>query len=214
MNELKYDELPLGLLPDWAIAQLARQGMISPFEPTLIREVEIQGHKAMAPTIRKALSYGLGSYGYDIRLSDRDFRIFRHIPGTVIDPKNFNPANLEPVQLQSDRNGDYFIIPAHSYGLGVSLEKFDLPRDVTTIAIGKSTYARCALIANVTPFEAGWNGHPTLEFSNGSAADVRIYANEGCLQILFLRGAKCLTSYGDRQGKYQSQPHQVVLAKV
>ncbi|HEY9640329.1 MAG TPA: dCTP deaminase [Coleofasciculaceae cyanobacterium] len=206
--------LPMGILPDWEISRLANEGMIEPFERSLVREVEVQGPDSVLPQPRKVISFGPSSYGYDIRLSPKDFRIFRHIPGTVIDPKNFNPQNLESVQLHSDRNGEFFIIPAHSYGLGVSLERFNLPRDVTTIAIGKSTYARCSLIANVTPFEAGWCGHPTLEFSNGSSADVRIYANEGCLQILFLRGENCRVSYGDRQGKYQSQGHEVVLARV
>ena len=203
-----------GILPDSDIIKLAERGMIEPFERSLVREVEVSCPGIPDPQIRKVISYGPSSYGYDIRLSPKDFRIFRHIPGTVIDPKNFNPKNLESVELKSDRNGEFFIIPAHSYGLGVSLERFNLPNDVTTIAIGKSTYARCALIANVTPFEAGWQGHPTLEFSNGSGADVRIYANEGCLQILFLRGEPCRTSYSDRAGKYQSQGHEVVLARV
>ncbi|NES99494.1 MAG: dCTP deaminase [Sphaerospermopsis sp. SIO1G1] len=115
------------------IAEMAQKGMIAPFEPSLIR------HAQDLPVI----SYGLSSFGYDIRLSANDFRIFRHIPGTVVDPKNFNPDNLEPTQLHTDENGSYFILPAHSYGLGVALEKLEIPDNITVICIGKSTYARC-----------------------------------------------------------------------
>lgn len=194
----------MGILPDWEIINLAEKGMLTPFE---VKQVKTLGD-------RKLISYGVSSFGYDIRLSPKEFKIFRHIPGTVINPKAFNPSNLESVPLHSDEYGEYFIIPAHSYGLGVSLERFVIPPDVTTVAIGKSTYARVCLIANVTPFEAGWEGHPTLEFSNGSGADVRIYANEGCLQILFFRGEPCDTSYADRAGKYQGQADQIVLARV
>ena len=214
MNNLKYDELPYGLLPDWAIAQLARQGMISPFEPKSIKEIEVSGYPSMEPSIRKVLSYGCSHYGFDIRLSPKDFKIFRHVPGNVINPKRFNPKNLESVELQKDADGEFFIIPGHSYGLGVSLERFDIPPDVITVAVGKSTYARCALAPTVTPFEPGWNGYATLEFTNSSPADVRIYANEGCVQILFFRNASCLSHYGHKNGKYQGQPEEIVLARV
>lgn len=115
------------------IKQKASEGMIEPFESQLIRQVED----------RKVISYGLSSFGYDIRLSPKDFRVFRHIPGTVVDPKNFNPENLQGVELQSDASGDYFIIPAHSYGLGVAVEQLNIPDTITIICIGKSTYARC-----------------------------------------------------------------------
>ncbi|MBD2313539.1 dCTP deaminase [Desertifilum sp. FACHB-1129] len=186
------------------IREMAQKGMIYPFESQLIRRVE------NLPVI----SYGLSSFGYDIRLSPIEFRVFRHIPGTVVDPKNFNSENLEPVKLHSDRNGSYFILPAHSYGLGVALEKLEIPDDITVLCIGKSTYARVGLIANLTPAEAGWRGHLTLEFSNSSSADCRIYASEGVVQLLFLEGKPCSVSYENRRGKYQDQPEQVIFSKV
>lgn len=189
---------------DTWISEMAQGGMISPFEPHLVRNIE------GLPVI----SYGLSSYGYDLRLSPSEFRIFRHIPGTVIDPKHFNPANLEPAELHSDHNGSYFVLPAHSYGLGVALERLAIPENVTVICIGKSTYARCGIIANLTPAEAGWRGYLTLEFSNSSSADCRIYANEGVVQLIFLEGAPCAVSYETRRGKYQDQPEKVTLAKV
>jgi len=179
---------------------------VSPLIETLIRK---EGD-------RPVISYGLSSYGVDLRLSPEDFRVFRHIPGCVVDPKNFNPANLEQVELhQETGTGDgYFILPAHSYGLGVALERLEVPDNITVICIGKSTYARCGIIANLTPAEAGWRGHLTLEFSNSSAADCRIYANEGVVQLLFLEGEPCQVSYETRRGKYQDQPEQVTIAKV
>ncbi|MCS6812175.1 MAG: dCTP deaminase [Cyanobacteria bacterium] len=186
------------------IKQQAYQGMITPFEPQLVRQVD------GVPVI----SYGLGSFGYDLRLSPVEFRIFRHIPGTVVDPKRFNPDNLEPTQLQHDDTGSYFILPAHSYGLGVALEHLALPDYITVICMGKSTYARCGIIANITPGEASWRGHLTLEFSNSSSADCRIYANEGVVQLLFLEGEPCAVSYDDRRGKYQDQAEAVTLARV
>ncbi|HEY9748553.1 MAG TPA: hypothetical protein V6C63_07735, partial [Allocoleopsis sp.] len=154
MNNLKYDELPYGLLPDWAIAQLARQGMISPFVPELVKEVEVQGHEQMAPALRKVISFGASSFGFDLRLSSKEFLVFRHIPGTVVNPKRFNPENLECVPLHEDKDGQFFILPAHSYGLGVVLEKLAIPEDVTALFIGKSTYARAGIICNLTPGEA------------------------------------------------------------
>ncbi|MBX2862036.1 MAG: dCTP deaminase [Leptolyngbyaceae cyanobacterium MAG.088] len=190
------------------INTMANEGMIAPFEPKLVRRIDLNG--SQVPVI----SYGLSSFGYDIRLSSKEFRIFRHIPGTVIDPKHFNPDNLEPAQLQSDDYGSYFILPAHSYGLGVALERLAIPDNITTICIGKSTYARCGIIANLTPAEAGWRGYLTLEFSNSSSADCRIYANEGVVQLLFLEGDPCQVSYETRQGKYQDQSEMVTLARV
>lgn len=353
---------------------MAQKGMISPFEASLIRKVQKEASSQPQPVI----SYGLSSYGYDIRLSSAEFRIFRHIPGTVVDPKNFNPQNLEPTPLHTDHNGSYFILPAHSYGLGVALERLEVPNNITVICIGKSTYARCfrgdtrvalvdgtsptledmakraengekfwgygiaqdgtiivtllenpryigrdsllevildnnqsifctpdhlfmtrdgrmveahtlrpqdslmplyrqvargyemvyqplndhfypspskslknhkvisvkdvpgihdvycltvpetgnfalaagvfvhncGIIANLTPAEAAWRGHLTLEFSNSSSADCRIYANEGVVQLLFLEGEPCAISYEARQGKYQDQLEIVTLAKV
>lgn len=192
------------------IIEKAKKGMISPFEPRLIREINVPA----ASQLRPVISYGLSSYGYDIRLSSVEFRIFRHIPGTVVDPKNFNPHNLEPTSLHVDEYGSYFILPAHSYGLGVAMEKLEVPDNITVVCIGKSTYARCGIIANLTPAEAAWRGHLTLEFSNSSSADCRIYANEGVVQLLFFEGEPCATSYETRQGKYQDQQEIVTLAKV
>ena len=194
------------------ITEMARQGMVKPFEPSLIREMEC-GH-VDDPKFRKVISYGTSSYGYDIRLSPKDFRIFRHVPGTVVDPKNFSSANLVPAELHSDDQGDFFILPAHTYGLGVALEWISVPKNVTVICIGKSTYARCGVIANLTPAEAGFRGHLTLEFSNSSSADVRLYAWEGCVQLIFFEGEPCDTTYDDRDGKYQDQEHSVTLARV
>ncbi len=192
------------------ITAMAQKGMISPFEPSLRSKFPLISSLPK----QSVISYGLSSYGYDICLSPSEFRIFRHIPGTVIDPKNFNPQNLEPTQLHTDASGSYFILPAHSYGLGVALEKINVPNNITVICIGKSTYARCGIIANLTPAEAGWRGHLTLEFSNSSSTDCRLYALEGVVQLLFLEGEPCAISYADRQGKYQDQSEVVTLAKV
>ena len=192
------------------ITEMAQAGMILPFEFSLIRKLQPDPSHIPQPVI----SYGLSSYGYDIRLSASEFLIFRHIPGTVIDPKNFNPQNLESSQLHTDGSGSYFILPAHSYGLGVALEKLQVPSNITVICVGKSSYARCGIIANVTPAEAAWRGHLTLEFSNSSSADCRIYANEGVVQLLFLEGEPCAVSYETRQGKYQDQPEFVTIARV
>ena len=194
----------------WIIEQ-ARQGMITPFEEKSIRKAALGTDKAI-PTI----SWGLSSYGYDIRLSPDDFRIFRHIPGTVVDPKKFNPQNLAQAELHTDNDGSsYFIIPANSYGLGASLESIKMPPNVTAICLGKSTYARVGVIANTTPLEAAWEGKAiTLEFSNASSADVKIYANEGVVQLLFFEGESCETTYANRGGKYQNQGSGVTLPKV
>ncbi|MCC5845246.1 MAG: dCTP deaminase [Verrucomicrobia bacterium] len=188
---------------NWITAS-AQAGMIKPFSPSLVSQVDD----------RRVLSFGLSSFGYDIRLSPEDFRIFRHIPGTVIDPKKFNPANLEQVELQKDAHGEFFILPAHSYGLGVALEYLKVPPNISVLCIGKSTYARIGCIANLTPAEAGWEGHLTLEISNASHADCRIYANEGIVQLIFFEGEACDTCYATRQGKYQHQKQEVTLPRV
>ena len=193
------------ILNDQHISRLSQSGMIQPFESTLIRNTE---------SGINVLSYGLSSFGYDLRLSPCEFKVFRHIPGTVVAPKNFQSDNLEHVALQNDMTGSYFILPARSYGLGVAVEKLSLPSDVTAICVGKSTYARCGIIANVTPAEAGWSGHLTLEFSNSSAADCRIYADEGIVQMLFFQGDTCITSYQKRVGKYQGQEQHITLPKI
>lgn len=195
------------------IKEQALKGMIKPFASLMIREMIKcigRGRHETWPV----LSYGLGSYGYDLRLSPNEFLIFRHVPGTVMDPKRFNPNNLEPVRLEYDGEQMYFILPAHSYGLGVALEKLHVPPNITVICVGKSTYARLGIIVNTTPAEAAWEGHLTLEFSNSSGADCRVYANEGICQLLFFEGDPCDTTYEDRKGKYQDQPEQVTMARV
>lgn len=192
------------ILNDSQIAALARRGMIRPFVKKLVRKV------GPCPV----LSYGLGSFGYDLRLSPKEFKIFRHVPGKVVDPKAFSPASLEPARLHRDAHGRFFILPGRSYGLGVAIEHLHLPDHVSALCLGKSTYARCGIIANVTPAEAGWQGHLTLEFSNSSAADCRIYAGEGVVQMVFLQGDPCNTSYSARAGKYQAQSHQITLPRV
>jgi dCTP deaminase len=198
----------------WIKEQAAAAGMIVPFQAGLVREVTYEDWDAMVSRQRPVLSYGCSSYGYDLRLSPKEFLIFRHVPGTVMNPKRFNDANLEPASLHHDEDGDYFILPAHSYGLGVALERLKIPSNITCIFLGKSTYARLGVIANITPGEAGWEGHLTLEFSNSSGADCRIYANEGIVQALFFEGEPCETTYEDRQGKYQDQPESVTPARI
>lgn len=188
----------------WIRTQTTENGMITPFVPELVRKVDDT----------RVLSYGCSSYGYDLRLSPREFLIFRHVPGCVVDPKCFDLRNLEPTPLYEDDNGKYFILPGHSYGLGVALERLEIPADTTCLFIGKSTYARCGLIVNTTPGEAGWRGHLTLEFSNSSGADCRIYANEGICQALFFSGEPCDVTYDARSGKYQHQPEAVTTALV
>jgi dCTP deaminase len=198
---------------DTWIRKQANTGMIKPFCEDLVREATVDGSHGF-PVDRKVLSYGCSSYGYDLRLSPKEFLIFKHVPGTVVDPKNFSKANLEEAKLHSDDNGDFFILPARSYGLGVAIENLNIPNNITCLFIGKSTYARAGIIANLTPGESGWKGHLTLEFSNSSGADCRIYANEGIVQTLFFEGEPCEVNYQDRAGKYQNQSHEVTLARV
>jgi dCTP deaminase len=200
------------LLSDTQITRLATEaGMITPFIPELVREVDDH----------RVLSFGLSSYGYDLRLSPREFYTFQPLRdgdsdhAVVVDPKRFNQAHLAPAPLHHSPEGDsYFVLPAHSYGLGVALENLALPRNVTALFIGKSTYARCGVIANLTPGEAGWHGHLTLEFSNSSSAPCRIYTNEGIVQALFFEGTACSTCYQTRAGKYQDQPERVITARI
>jgi dCTP deaminase len=197
------------------IKEQAAAGMITPFVPGLVRIVHCdQADLGRGGSFIPALSFGCGSYGYDLRLSPAEFLVFRHVPGTVVNPKRFNPANLEAVPLHRDEDGEFFILPAHSYGLGVALERLEIPANITCQFIGKSSMARCGIVTNLTPGEAGWKGHLTLEFSNSSGADCRIYANEGIVQALFFEGDPCDTTYQDRSGKYQDQPEAVTLARV
>ena len=161
------------------------KGLISPFEEKQVRQGTI--------------SYGLSSYGYDIRIAD-EFKIFTNVNNSIVDPKHFDPRSFV------DFKGEVCIIPPNSFALGRSIEYFKIPRNVMTITVGKSTYARCGIITNVTPFEPEWEGFVTLEVSNTTPLPARIYANEGIAQVLFFESDEaCLVSYADRQGKYQGQ---------
>ena len=147
------------------------------------------------------LSYGVSSYGYDARVAD-DFKVFTNTYGTIVDPKNFDDRSFVDVRAKDG----YIIIPPNSFVLGRTVERFRIPRDVLVVCVGKSTYARCGIIVNVTPLEPGWEGHVTLEFSNTTPLPAKLYANEGACQFIFLRSASpCQTSYADRKGKYQGQ---------
>lgn len=195
----------MSILCDAEIKQLAlTEGMIEPFQGSLVTEKDN----------KKVLSYGLSSYGYDIRLSPKQCLIFGRIQEGESDPKNFNPRILSNSELLRDERGEYFLLPPYGYCLAVAEERLKLPTDVTVIAMGKSTYARSGIIANITPAEAGWEGYLTLEISNATGLFNRIYANEGIIQLLFLRGNPCDTSYQDRKGKYQNQAQEVVYSKA
>ena len=171
--------------------QMAREhGMIEPFEPAQVRE---RGDG------KRLISYGTSSYGYDVRCAD-EFKIFTNINSTIVDPKDFDTRNFVDFQ------GDCCIIPPNSFALARTVEYFRIPRRVLTICLGKSTYARCGIIVNVTPLEPEWEGHVTLEFSNTTPLPAKIYANEGVAQMLFFESDEdCLVSYADRGGKYQGQ---------
>ncbi len=152
-----------------------------------------------AQTGNGVISYGLSSYGYDARVSD-EFKIFTNVDSAVVDPKNFSDKSFV------DRPGETCIIPPNSFALARTVEYFRIPRDVLVICLGKSTYARCGIIVNVTPLEPGWEGHVTLEFSNTTPLPAKIYANEGACQFLFLKGNEpCEISYAERKGKYMGQ---------
>lgn len=148
---------------------------------------------------RKKISYGLSSYGYDIRVAD-EFKVFTNVNTTIVDPKKFDPRSLVDVK------GNFCIIPPNSFVLARTVEYFKIPRNILTICLGKSTYARCGIIVNVTPFEPEWEGYATLEISNTTPLPAKIYANEGIAQIIFLESdEECETSYKDKKGKYQAQ---------
>jgi dCTP deaminase len=169
----------------WIRRLALEKGMIKPFEDGQVR--------------KGGISYGLSSYGYDIRIAD-EFKIFTNINTTIVDPKRFDPRSFV------DDQGEVAVIPPNSFALGRSVEYFKVPRNVLTICVGKSTYARCGIITNVTPFEPEWEGYVTLEISNTTPLPAKIYANEGIAQVLFFESDEvCETSYADRQGKYQGQ---------
>ena len=175
-----------GILADHQIRALAEnEGMIEPFVEKQTRE--------------GVISYGLSSYGYDARTAD-EFKIFTNIDNALVDPKDFSQQSFV------DRKTDICVIPPNSFVLSRTVEYFRIPKDVLVICLGKSTYARCGLIVNVTPLEPGWEGHVTLEISNTTPLPARVYANEGVAQFLFFKGSSaCETSYADRQGKYMGQ---------
>ena len=169
----------------WIRRMATEHDMISPFHDTQVRE--------------GVISYGLSSYGYDLRVSD-EFKLFTNVNSTMIDPKNFDERSFVTIC------SDCAIIPPNSFALARSVEYFKIPRDVLTICVGKSTYARCGIIVNVTPFEPEWEGFVTLEISNSTPLPAKIYANEGLCQILFFQSDEaCETSYADKKGKYQGQ---------
>jgi len=176
----------MGIMPDhWIRQQANEKKMIEPFVENLTRE--------------GVISYGLSSYGYDARVAD-EFKIFTNVDSAIVDPKNFAPNSFV------DRKTDCCIIPPNSFALARTVEYFRIPRDTLVICLGKSTYARCGIIVNVTPLEPEWEGHVTLEFSNTTPLPAKIYANEGACQFLFLKGdSLCEVSYGDRKGKYMGQ---------
>ena len=168
----------------WIVGQ-AKKGMIEPFADRQVRE--------------GVISYGVSSYGYDMRIAD-EFKIFTNVNNTVVDPKNFSDRNYV------DFKGDVCIIPPNSFVLAKSIEYFRIPRNILTVCLGKSTYARCGLIVNVTPFEPEWEGYVTIEISNSTPIPAKIYANEGIAQVLFFESdEECLVSYADKKGKYQKQ---------
>lgn len=171
-----------------------------------------QEHRMIEPFVNGqvregVISYGLSSYGYDIRVSN-EFKIFTNVHSAVVDPKHFNEKSF------IDYHGDICVIPPNSFVLAQTVEYFRIPRNVLTVCVGKSTYARCGLIVNVTPFEPEWEGFVTLEISNTTPLPARIYANEGIAQVLFFESDEvCETSYGDRKGKYQKQ-QSIVLPRI
>jgi dCTP deaminase len=169
-------------------------------------------HKMIEPFVESqtragVVSYGVSSYGYDIRVAD-DFKVFTNIYNTVVDPKNFDPKSFVDIKA------DVCIIPPNSFALARTIEYFRIPRDVLTVCLGKSTYARCGIIVNVTPFEPEWEGHVTIEISNTTPLPAKIYANEGIAQVLFFQSDEaCEVSYRDKKGKYQAQ-RGVTLPKI
>jgi dCTP deaminase len=181
----------MGVKSDRWIREMAQtRAMIDPFSPTQVRQTD---------SGKSIISYGLSSYGYDMRVSN-EFKVFTNVFNTVVDPKAFDEKSFVDIET------DVCIVPPNSFALARSVEYFRIPRDVITICLGKSTYARCGIIVNVTPFEPEWEGHVTLEISNTTPLPARVYANEGLAQVLFFGGDEvCETSYADRSGKYMHQ---------
>src|ERR1700761_5492172 len=180
----------MGVKSDSWIRRMAKQGMIEPFSAAQVRRTQ---------SGESIISYGLSSYGYDLRVSN-EFKVFTNVFNTVVDPKAFDEKSFVHIET------DVCIVPPNSFALARSVEYFRIPRNVLTICLGKSTYARCGIIVNVTPFEHEWEGFVTLELSNTTPLPAKIYANEGLCQVLFFESnEECETSYKDRGGKYQGQ---------
>ncbi len=178
----------------WIRRMAETTGMIEPFEPGQVR---------FLPNGTKAVSWGTSSYGYDIRCAT-EFKVFTNIHSTVVDPKNFDDKSF--IDWDAGQHGGVCIIPPNSFALARTMEYFRIPRNVLTVCLGKSTYARCGIIVNVTPFEPEWEGFVTLEFSNTTPLPAKIYAGEGCAQVLFFESDEpCEMSFKDRAGKYQGQ---------
>ena len=187
----------MSIKSDRWIQKMAKQGMIEPFEGAQVR----------GPEADRVISYGTSSYGYDVRCA-ADFKVFTNIYSAVVDPKDFDESSFV------DMRSDVCIVPPNSFVLARTVEYFRIPRNVLTICLGKSTYARCGIIVNVTPLEPEWEGHVTLEFSNTTPLPAKIYANEGAAQFIFLKGNEIPeTTYADRNGKYMKQLG-VTLPKV
>jgi dCTP deaminase len=173
----------------WIRRMVEKHRMIEPFAPDQVRQIEG----------RRVISYGTSSYGYDVRCAP-EFKVFTNINSAIVDPKQFDESSFV------DMSGDVCIVPPNSFALARTVEYFRIPREVLTICVGKSTYARCGIIVNVTPLEPEWEGHVTLEFSNTTTLPAKIYANEGIAQMIFFESDEvCATSYKDRGGKYQGQ---------
>ncbi len=178
----------------WIKMMAKEHGMITPFE-----ENQVRGNN---------ISFGTSSFGYDSKISD-EFKVFTNVNTEIVDPKNFRSTNFVT------KKGSECIIPPNSFALASTVEKFIIPEDVLVICLGKSTYARCGIIVNVTPLEPGWTGHVTLELSNSNPLPEKIYANEGCCQFIFLKGnERPEITYADRKGKYMDQENKVTLPKV
>jgi dCTP deaminase len=180
----------MGIYADHWIRDMARKhGMIEPFAEKLVRRAGSE----------PVISYGLSSYGYDLRVAG-EFKVFTNVYNAVVDPKAFDARSFV------DMEGEFCLVPPNSFALARSVEYFRIPRGVLTLCVGKSTYARCGIIVNVTPLEPEWEGHVTLEISNTTPLPARVYAGEGLAQVLFLEGVEpCETSYAERNGKYQAQ---------
>jgi dCTP deaminase len=189
-HEERSTKLNMSIKSDKWIRRMANEyQMIDPFEPDQVKQVEG----------RRIVSYGTSSYGYDIRCAD-EFKLFTNINSTIVDPKEFDEKNFVNFK------GDSVVIPPNSFALARTVEYFRIPRNVLTVCLGKSTYARCGILVNVTPFEPEWEGYVTLEFSNTTPLPAKIYANEGVAQVIFFESDEvCETSYKDRGGKYQGQ---------